>query len=167
MMKISTNSIAQRINNPAIGNLGNQPATQFFGNLISSLISLGLVIGTLVFMFILLLGGIQWITSGGDKVNYEAARQKITNALVGLLILFSFFAILNLVECFFGIGLRRITIGPFNIGFTNASFCNSGSPQPIPNCGQEGDPCGALGQQCCPGLECVRTITGERICVPI
>lgn len=157
-METTINTIAQRINNPAIGNLGNQPATQFFSNLISSLISFGLVIGTLVFMFMLLWGGIQWITSGGDKTNYEAARQKITNALIGLLVLFSFFAILNLVECFFGIGLRRITIGPFNIGFSSAPFCTSGStPQPIPpptRCSGEGERC-IVREDCCEDLRCV------------
>jgi len=138
------------IKNPVL-NYGDISGTTFFGNLFSALISLGFVVGSLVFFFILLTGGVQWMTSGGDKNAYESAKSKLTHAFIGLVILFSFFAIIYFVECFFGIGLRSIRIGPFNIGFANAPFCSSA---PIPNCGSEGDPCGALGQNCCPGLVC-------------
>ncbi len=115
--------LAQTINNPAIGNLANLSGSEFLGNVVSAAISLGFIIGTLVFFFMLLSGAIQWISSGGDKTSYESAKQRITQAFVGLVILFSFFAILNLTECFFGIGLRQIRIGTLNISFASAPFC--------------------------------------------
>ncbi len=120
------NLLAQAvINNPALGNLGTLNGAQFFDRLFPALVSLGLTIGGIVFLFMLIWGGVEWITSGGDKVRNEAARQRVTNALTGIVILFSVFAILNLVECFFGIGLRQINIGIFQIGFGSAPICTS------------------------------------------
>ncbi|MBI3397081.1 hypothetical protein HY045_01245, partial [Candidatus Woesebacteria bacterium] len=87
----------------------------FFTKLISALISLGLVIGVIVFFFTLLIGGIQWITSGGDKAAVESARGKITNALIGLVVLFSIFAISKLLETFFGISILTLDIGALRI----------------------------------------------------
>lgn len=58
----------------------------------------------LVFFFSLMLvliylvwGGIQWITAGGDKAGLEAARGKITGAIVGLIVVAVAFAIYNLL----------------------------------------------------------------------
>jgi uncharacterized membrane protein YtjA (UPF0391 family) len=58
----------------------------------------------LVFFFSLILvliylvwGGVQWITAGGDKAGLEAARGKITGAIVGLIIVAVAFAIYNLL----------------------------------------------------------------------
>lgn len=154
------NLLAQRIINPA-ANIARS-GSEFFSRLIPALVSLGFVIGSLVFLFILIVGAIKWMSSGGDKAQYEAARQKVGSALVGIVILFSVFAVLNLAECFFGIGLRKIRIGPFNIGFTNAPFCSSNPP--IQNCGVQGDPCGALGQECCPGFSCIGRFCESQNC---
>jgi hypothetical protein len=119
-----TNFIAQRINNPALGpSYAGLNGIAFFGKLFPTAIAALLVIGTVVFVFMLLTGGISYITAGGDKGKVEEARQRLTNALIGLLILFSFFAILNIVECFFGIGLRQITIAAFNITFAGTPVC--------------------------------------------
>ncbi len=63
----------------------------------------------LVFFFALILvliylvwGGIQWITSGGDKAGTEAARGKITGAIVGIIIVAVAFAIFRLLMTFVG-----------------------------------------------------------------
>ena len=61
-----------------------------------------LIAGVLVFAY-LVWGGIQWITAGGDKANIEAARGRISNALVGLAIIAAAWAIIKLVEFFFGV----------------------------------------------------------------
>jgi len=143
------------IKNPVL-NYGDISGTTFFGNLFSALISLGFVVGSLVFFFILLTGGVQWMTSGGDKNAYESAKSKLTHAFIGLVILFSFFAIIYFVECFFGIGLRSIRIGPFNIGFANAPFCSQQRPGPI-RCSGEGQKC-ATNNDCCENLRCAGNI---------
>lgn len=69
----------------------------------STAIKLILVIAALIAFIFLIIGGIRWIVSGGDKAGTEAARNTITAALVGLLIVFAAWAIIRLIETFFGI----------------------------------------------------------------
>lgn len=105
----SSNSIS----NPILGSLGQESGTSFFQKLIPAIISLALVIGTLVFFFMLITGAIQWISSGGDKQAVETARGKISNALIGLVVLFAIFAAIRLLNQFFGGGtfnLLNLTI---------------------------------------------------------
>lgn len=64
------------------------------GGLIGGFIKMALVVAALVFFFILVIGGIRWIVSGGDKQQTENARGQITAALVGLVIVFAAWAIL-------------------------------------------------------------------------
>jgi hypothetical protein len=77
---------------------------------ISSLISLTFIIaGILTFAF-LVWGGIDWLTSGGDKTKTETARNRITSALVGLAIVATAWAVMKLIGVFFGIDLFGGTI---------------------------------------------------------
>src|SRR3989344_8340917 len=73
------------------------------GELISAATGALLIIAALLAFFYLILGGIQWITSGGDKAGMEAARNKITHAIVGLVIVGAAWAIMILVQNFLGI----------------------------------------------------------------
>ena len=81
-----------------------------FGGIVSAAIRLILVIAALVFFFILVIGGIRWIASGGDKAQTEAARNQITAALVGLVIVFAAWAIVQLINTFFGINIFELSI---------------------------------------------------------
>jgi hypothetical protein len=69
-----------------------------------------LVIAALVFFFMLIFGGIKYITSGGDKAQTESARGTITAALIGLVIVFSAWAIITLINAFFGIDILELEI---------------------------------------------------------
>ena len=80
------------------------------GGLISGIIGLIFIFGFLLTLFYFLTGGIQWITSQGDKNALEQARSKITNALIGLVVVASTYAIFKLVGNFFGIELPNIEI---------------------------------------------------------
>lgn len=55
------------------------------------------VAGGIAFLIYFLLGGMEWITAGGDKAKIESAQKKITGGLVGLAILVTSFAIVALV----------------------------------------------------------------------
>ena len=55
----------------------------------------------LAFLF-LIVGGIRWITAGGDEKGVAGARGMITGALIGLVIVLVAFALIRLVETFFG-----------------------------------------------------------------
>ena len=74
-----------------------------FPSLISGFINIIMIIAAVIFFFMLVIGGIRWITSGGDKANTESARNQITAALVGLVIVFAAWAIIQLIQVFFGI----------------------------------------------------------------
>ena len=75
------------------------------GQLISALVGTIIIIAALLAFFYLLLGGIQWITSGGDKAGMESARNKITHAIVGLIIVGAAWAIMMLVQGFLGVNV--------------------------------------------------------------
>lgn len=86
----------------------NQPGNIKIGDvgvLISALVGTLLIIAALLAFFFLILGGIQWITSGGDKAGMEAARNKITHAIVGLIIVGAAWAIMILVQNFLGVSI--------------------------------------------------------------
>lgn len=73
------------------------------GKLVSSAIQFILIGAGLIAFVYLLLGGIQWITSGGDKAGVDAARQKILAAVIGLIIVFATWALIRLIEGFLGV----------------------------------------------------------------
>ena len=60
------------------------------------------IAGLLTFAF-LVWGGIEWLTSGGDKEKYEAARGRITAAVIGLVIVVAAWAILQVITNFLGL----------------------------------------------------------------
>ena len=79
-------------------------------DIISGLIRLTLVAAAIIFFFILVIGGIRWIASGGDKGQTEAARSQITAALVGLVIVFAAWAIVSLIRTFFGVDIFSLAL---------------------------------------------------------
>jgi len=97
------------------------PETGFatdIGTLISSLLRVVMVIAALLVFVYLIWGGVEWITSGGDKSKTESARNKITAAVIGLIILAASYAILQLILSFLGFenGLNSVfdTMGTIN-----------------------------------------------------
>ena len=111
-MKLTQNTIT----NPALGSsLQSQTGVEFFQDLVPRMVGLAFLIGVLIFFFIMIMGAIQWISSGGDKAAVEGARGKITNAIVGVVILLSLFALLKIIEDFFGINILALDIGPLII----------------------------------------------------
>lgn len=83
-----------------------QPGAFFpdIGSLINKILTIVLALGALMVFLYLIWGGIDWITSGGDKSKTEKARDKITAAIIGLIILAASWAILSLALSFLGAG---------------------------------------------------------------
>jgi len=95
----------------SFANLGNLTVN----NMVSGAITMVLIVVSLIFFFILVLGGLKWITSGGDEKKVAAARSQITNALIGLVIVFAAWAIMKLIGSVFGIDLLgTLTFPTFN-----------------------------------------------------
>lgn len=77
---------------------------QDIGEFINKLVRLSLAFASLMVFVQLILGGLQWLTSGGDKGKIEEARNKITAAVVGLIIVASSYAVFTLILKSLGIG---------------------------------------------------------------
>lgn len=83
------------------------------GSLFSSLMNLMFILSGVAFFFYLITAGIRWILSGGDKEAVANAGHQIRNALIGLTIVFSIFAIGGILNRVFGIDLFSLCIpGP-------------------------------------------------------
>lgn len=108
--------LSQGITNPGLGpNLQGKSGVGFFQTLLPAAVALALVVGALIFFFLMVSGAISWIASGGDKQGLETARGKITQAIVGLAILFSVFVIIKAIESFFGVSILSLDIGRLRV----------------------------------------------------
>lgn len=101
MLTIATPVFAQNIGvpQPEGMNITN------VGTLISGAVGVVLLLAGILVFAMLVWGGVQWIMSGGDKAKTEEARNRITAALVGLAVVASAWAIMKLIEYFFGINV--------------------------------------------------------------
>ncbi len=76
-----------------------------FFSIIGGILQFMMLIGALVVLINLLQAGFEWIGSGGDSSKLESARQRITNSVIGLIVLSASFALWVLVRDFLGIEL--------------------------------------------------------------
>lgn len=93
----------------AFGKLCNLNANNL-GGIVGAVVTFILILAVLIALFFLIWGGIKWITSGGDKGKVDAARQTITAAIVGLIIAFLAFFILQVALGFFGLSLTNLVL---------------------------------------------------------
>ena len=84
--------------NVSIGttNLSKGFATNL-GGMLTSVLTIVMASAALAVFMYLIWGGIGWITSGGDKGKTEEARNKITAAVIGLIVLAAAYALLLLM----------------------------------------------------------------------
>ncbi len=81
------------------------------GTLLQGLVNASIVLGALAAFIFLILGGFQWITSGGDKAKTEEAQKKITNAVIGLIVIAAAYALINLITTFlFGQSISELSL---------------------------------------------------------
>lgn len=72
-----------------------------FGQVLTFVIRFFFIIAGLMAMLYLLLGAFAWITSGGNKEAVDKARDKIMNAVIGIVLVFAVLAIVGLIEKLF------------------------------------------------------------------
>jgi hypothetical protein len=96
-------SVAAAVTSPATGKLTDilKPSSSVgnldFTQIVPMIINVIFVVAAGLTFFYLVFGAISWITSGGEKSKVEAARGKITAAVIGLLILASCWAVFSLL----------------------------------------------------------------------
>lgn len=89
---------AQEIINPALGkDIVGLSAGEGLAFYIAQLWKTVVIVGGLAVMLFMIWGGIQWLTSGGDKGKLEEAHHKITNSLIGLGVLVASFAVIAFI----------------------------------------------------------------------
>jgi len=82
----------------------NLPAPSAFGgNYIGSFIFFLFFAAIIMALFFIVLGGFKWIMSQGDPKEVTAARETITYAAVGLVVIFLSFFFINVIAHFLNI----------------------------------------------------------------
>lgn len=95
------------------------------GNIISGMVGALFIAGFLLALVFLITGAISWISSGGDKAKLEKARDQIINAMVGLVIVGSAWAVGTLAAGFFGLNLESLPIPTINKSAVPGVYRNS------------------------------------------
>ena len=85
---------------------GESRLPQFIGNMLQAV----LVLAALITLFYLIWGGIDWLTAEGDTEKLTTARKKLINAVVGLVLLTTVWAIWQAMAVnFLGIDMKLPT----------------------------------------------------------
>lgn len=90
------------------GLTGPDTAISKFIDLISKAIGVLTISAGIWFIFQIMAGSFQWLTSGGEKQALQNAQKRITNAVMGLFVVVISYALLSLIGLFFGIPLLNI-----------------------------------------------------------
>ena len=150
-------------------------------NIIGVLIEFALIVGIFFSAYLIIRGGMNMMTSGGDKQKFAQGRERVRYSIIGLIFIFLSFFIVNLIGGFLGINL--LSIPSFQSKYYEClderskdgqpfSICDHLKPTPTPTKAptptptrtptptpwivQEGEDCGAI-QRCAPGLVCEGT----------
>lgn len=85
------------------GEAANKEVGGQLNKTISTVIGVMTAVAALYFIFQFIIAGYQWISSGGEKNNLEEARNKITNSLIGLIIVVAAWIIIGVVGNILGL----------------------------------------------------------------
>lgn len=66
-----------------------------------------ITVGGIAFIIYLVWGGIEYLTSGGDKARIDDAQKKITSSVIGIVILISSYAITYFIQQVFKINILK------------------------------------------------------------
>lgn len=84
------------ITNPVI-DLGNGDYGVALATVLANIWKAAVVAGAIVFILYFLWGAFRWMTAESDKAKFESGREKISNALIGLVLLAASVAIIELL----------------------------------------------------------------------
>lgn len=78
------------------------------GNIVGVFIIIILIIAICFFAFKIADAAIKIITSGGDKQKFQSGRETLRYAIIGFIVIFLSFALVNLFGTFFGVDLLSL-----------------------------------------------------------
>lgn len=76
-----------------------------FSRVISIIIGFLTVIAGLWFIFQFIIGALGWLSAGGDKAKVEESQKKITNSIIGLVVVIASIFIIDLIGTLIGIDI--------------------------------------------------------------
>lgn len=80
-----------------------QDGVSVFATFMSSAVGLITIIGIIWFVFIIVTGALGIVSSGGDKQALESSKKRITNGIIGLVVLVASLFILSIIGKIIGI----------------------------------------------------------------
>ncbi|QQS39079.1 hypothetical protein IPM62_00460 [Candidatus Woesebacteria bacterium] len=86
---------------------------QFISGLVRAGIAIGIMVAAMILLFMLMTGGIGWITSSGERGKIEVAKKKIYAGLTGMAVLLLLFIIIQLIQAAFDVSLVNINLENF------------------------------------------------------
>ena len=111
------------ISGEGLGPFGAAPATSGTAavnqitTVVSSVVGFMTIVASIWFLFQLLFGGYEWISSGGDTKKLASARQRIMNGFFGLIIVIAAWAIVAVVGQFLGYDILNPAANIGNLQF--------------------------------------------------
>lgn len=132
------NQLLAQLTNPVVSLPTSERGADALNHVVQTGITFALLAAAVIFLFMLIAGAISWITAGGDKGAIEDAKKRVINALIGIVVVFSVYALSTAVGKFFGVDM---------LVFSNAT------PVPSPTSTPGGtSSCTAIGQACTYGI---------------
>jgi hypothetical protein len=107
-------------------NLEQNTILTYTNNTISFLVTLLTTLGGLFFLYEFLMGGFMWLQSGGEQKKVQEARERITQAVLGLIVITIAYSVIGLVGTIFGIEI--LNPAGFLEGFLNSASSGGGAP---------------------------------------
>ena len=87
--------------------------SDFFGfkcilEFVFRIVDVAMILAGIALLAYLVWGGVEWLISGGDKTKIQSAQSRITNAIIGVAIIATAFAVWKIVLYFFGIDISTV-----------------------------------------------------------
>lgn len=87
---------------PELTPLTTKGATGGINLFLDNLVVLIFMVAAIIFVFMILWGAFEWLSSGGNKEKLESAQKRLTHAVIGIILFSVAFAILSLIGTFTG-----------------------------------------------------------------
>ena len=93
-----------------LGLEGKNPTDVFtlFPSVISTIIGVLTASAILWFIFQFIIGAFGWVSSGGDQKAVEAARSRITNAVIGIILVFGALVLISVLGSLMGLDVLNL-----------------------------------------------------------
>lgn len=93
------------IGGEGLGPFGNAPGDGLTGitGMVSSIIGIMTIAAGIWFLFQFIIGGFNWINAGGDKAKLQTSKDRLTNSMIGLIVVSAGWAVLALAGTFLNV----------------------------------------------------------------